>query len=170
MRLLLITIFLFSSLHAKSGILDIQWSNVYPKYQKPSIPYPDVLTKNIINTKLPVYIPSSYTYDENMTVVADENFYTISFLLEGATVAMTGDRTYQKSVSLNNAEFKAIMKASPPVEFIRAEGMMTAEFNRHGANYSMSIECTQPNKDERCTQTTLIKKLYRQLIMVGGRP
>lgn len=170
MRLLLITIFLFSSLHAKSGILDIQWPKPNPKHQKPSVPYPDVLTKNISNTKLPVYIPSSYAYDENMTVITDENFYTISFLLKGATVAITGDRTYQESVPANNAEFKAIMKASPPVEFIRAEGMMMAEFNRHGVNYSMTIECDKPNKDERCTETTLIKELYTRLIMVGGRP
>lgn len=170
MRLLFIVLFLLSSLGAESGILDIKWPVPIAKHQKPSIPYPDVLTKNIANTKLPVYIPSSYAYDENMTVVSDENFYTISFLLDGATVAITGDRTYQESVPTSNPEFKLIMKASPPVEFIRAEGMMTAEFNRHGVNYSMVIECDKPNKDERCTQTTLIKELYTRLIMVGGRP
>lgn len=170
MRLLLITIFLFSSLHSESGILDVQWPKINPKQQKPSIPYPDVLTKNINNTKLPVYIPSSYAYDTNMSVIAMENFYTISFLLDGATVGITGDKTYQERVPATNSEFKSIMKASPPVEFIRAEGMMTAEFNRHGVNYSMVIECDTPNNDERCTQTTFIQKLYKRLIMVGGRP
>lgn len=169
MRLLFILLFLLSALGAESGILDIKWPKPNPKQQKPSIPYPDVLTKNIGNTKLPIYIPSSYAYDENMSVVSDENFYTISFTLKGATVAITGDKTYQESVPVTNPEFKLIMKASPPVEFIRAEGMMTAEFNRHGVNYSMVIECDNPNKDKRCTQTTLIKELYRRLIMVGGR-
>lgn len=169
MRLLLITIFLCSALSAESGILDIKWPEPVTKHQKPSIPYPNVLSKNISNTKLPVYLPSSYAYDEKMTVVADENFYTISFALNGAMVAITGDRTYQASVPATDSEFKLIMKASPPVEFIHAEGIMMAEFNRHGVNYSMTIECDKPKTDERCTQTNLIKELYTRLIVVGGK-
>lgn len=170
MRLVLITLFLFSWLQAESGILDIQWPKPNPKHQKPAIPYPDILTKNIENTKLPVYIPSSYAYDENMSVIGTENFYTITFPLDKAKVMITGDKTYQESVPASNPEFKAMMKATPPVEFIRAEGLMMAEFNRHGVNYVMTIECDKPDSDERCTQTSLISNLYTRLIMVGGRP
>ena len=151
-RLIVLTLLLFSSLYAQSGILDIEWPKPNPQHQKPSVPYPDVLTKKIVNTKLPVYIPTSYAYDANMTVVTTENFYTISFQLEGASVSITGDKTYQQSVPATNAEFQAIMKASPPVEFIRAEGMMMAQFNRHGVNYSMVIECNKPDSDKRCTE------------------
>ncbi len=169
MRRLLIIPFLFSLLNADSGILDIKWPKPNLKHQKPSTPYPEVLTEGIKDVKLPVYIPNSYAYDKNMIVVADKNFYTISFLFKDATVMISGDRTYQESVS-NKQEFKAILKATPPVTFEQEEGIMTAEFNRHGVNYSMAIECDKPQTDERCTDTKLIKDLYNRLIMVGGRP
>jgi hypothetical protein len=168
MRLLLILSFLFSLLNADSGILDIKWPKPNIKQQKPSIPYPKVLTEGIKDVRLPVYIPNAYAYDKNMIVVADENFYTITFLFKGATVMISGDRTYQESVS-NNPAFKAMLKATPPVTFDQKEGVMTSEFNRHGVNYSIEIECDKPLTDKRCTDTTLIKSLYNRLIMVGGK-
>ena len=170
MRLLLITLFFCASLNADSGILDIQWPKPNAKHQKPPTPYPAVLTKGIEEVKLPVYLPSSYAYDKNMVVVADNNFYTVSFTLQGADIMVSGDKTYQESVSATNPEFKAIMKATPPVEFMQSEGIMSAEFNRHGVNYSLAVECEKPETDKRCTETTFIKELYNRLIMVGGRP
>ena len=168
MRLLLIILFALSSLNADSGILDIKWPKPNAKHQKPSMPYPEVLTKGIKEVKLPVYIPNSYAYDKTMVVVSDNNFYTISFTFNGASVAVSGDKTYQESVS-NNPEFKAMLKATPPVTFEQEEGIMTAEFNRHGVNYSIIIECDKPDTDKRCTDTKLIKDLYSRLIMVGGK-
>ncbi len=170
MRLLLITLFLCSSLSAESGILDIKWPKPNAKHQKPSSPYPAVLTEGIEEVKLPVYLPSSYAYDKNMVIVADNNFYTISFIFKGATVMVSGDKTYQESVSSSNPEFKALLKATSEVEFQQEEGIMTAEFNRHGVNYSMAIECDEPKTDERCAEPKLIKELYNRLIIVGGRP
>jgi hypothetical protein len=170
MRLLFVILFFISSLCADSGILDIQWPKPNAQHQKPSTPYPAVLTQGIKEVKLPVYIPNTFAYDEKMTVVADENFYTISFSLQGASVAISGDKTYQESISSPNPEFKKIMKSSPPVAITQAEGIMSAEFNRHGVNYAIEIECDSPKKDTRCTQPTLINELYSRLIMVGGRP
>ena len=167
MRSILIALFIFSSLHADSGILDIQWPKPNDQQQKPSIPYPDVLTQGIEDVKLPVYLPNSYAYNKNMIVVANSDFYTISFLFQGITVMISGDRTYQESVT-NNAEFNAMLKDTPPVSFEQEEGIMSATFNRHGVNYSMAIECDEPKTDERCTQTKLINELYNRLIMVGG--
>ena len=170
MRLLLTTLFLLSSLNAESGILDIKWPKSNPQQQKPSTPYPNVLTKGIKNTKLPVYIPISLAYDKKMVVVANKNFYTISFLLQGATVMVSGDKTFQESVSNSNADFQKMMKASPAVEFMEEEGMRSANFNRHGANYELLIECEQPKKDVRCKEESFLRKIYSKLIMVGGRP
>ncbi len=169
MRRLLILPLLFGILSADSGILDIKWPKPNAKHLKPSTPYPKVLTEGIKDVRLPVYIPNSYAYIKNMVVIADKNFYTISFPFKGATVTISGDRTYQESVS-NKQEFKAILKAIPPVTFQQEEGIMTAEFNRHGVNYSMEIECDKPQRDKRCTDTKLIKELYSRLIMVGGHP
>lgn len=169
MRLLLLTLFLISSLNSDSGILDIKWPKPNPQHQKPSKPYPDVLTKAIKNTKLPVYIPSSYAYDKKMIVVTDENFYTISFLLEGATLMIEGDKTFQQSISTSNQKFQKIMKSSP-IKFIQEEGIMSTDFNRHGVNYTFSVECDKPKTDERCKEESFLKNLYNRLIMVGGRP
>jgi len=170
MRLLLTTLLLLSSLSAESGILDIKWPKPNPQHQKPSTPYPSVLTKGIKNTKLPVYIPSSLAYDKKMVVVANKNFYTISFLLQDATFMVSGDRTFQKSVPTSNSGFQKMMKASSTVEFMEEEGMRSANFNRHGVNYELLVECEKPKTDARCKEDTFIRKLYSRLIMVGGRP
>jgi hypothetical protein len=169
MRLLLITLFIISSLNSDSGILDIKWPKPNAKHQKPSTPYPDVLTKGIKDTKLPVYLPSSYAYDKKMIVVADNNFYTISFLLQGATFMVEGDKTFQQSVSTSNQKFHKVMKASP-IEFIQEEGIMSTDFNRHGINYTLSVECENPEKDKRCKEENFLQNLYNRLIIVGGRP
>ena len=168
MRLLLLTIFLFSNLSAESGILEIKWPKPNPKYQKPIIPYPHVLINGIANTKLPIYIPNSYAYDKNMIVVANENFYTISFILDGAIFMVSGDKTYQESISKSDSKAQAIMKRTS-LEFVQAEGMMTTDFNRHGVNYSLLIECDKPKTDKRCTQDNFLKDIYKRLIMVGGK-
>ena len=172
MRLLLTTLLLLSSLSAESGILDIKWPKPNPQHQKPSTPYPSVLTKGIKETKLPVYIPSSLAYDKKMVVVANKNFYTISFLLQGATLMVSGDKTFQESVSTSTATsgLQKMLKASPTVEFMEEEGMRSANFNRHGVNYELLIECEKPKTDKRCTEEDFIRKLYSRLIMVGGRP
>jgi hypothetical protein len=170
MRLLLITLLVFSSLNAESGILDIQWPKPNPQQQKPSVPYPSVLTEGIKNTKLPVYIPSSLAYDKNMIVVANKDFYTISFLLQGAIAMVSGDRTFQESISTSNADFQKVMKPSPSVDFMEEDGIRYANFNRNGVNYELLIECDEPKKDTRCTEEHFIRQLYSRLIMVGGRP
>ncbi|SFV61737.1 hypothetical protein MNB_SV-14-243 [hydrothermal vent metagenome] len=170
MRLLLSTLLLVLSLNAQSGILNIKWPKPNPQQQKPSTPYPSVLTKGIKNTRLPVYIPSSFAYDKNMIVVVNNNFYTISFILQGATLMVSGDRTFQDTISNSNSDLQKIMKPSPAVEFTQEEGMMSANFNRHGANYELLIECDKPKIDKRCKEDTFLRKIYNKLIMVGGRP
>jgi hypothetical protein len=169
MRLILLTLFFISSLSSESGILDIKWPKPNLQHQKPSMPYPTVLLEGIKNSKLPVYLPSSYAYDKKMIVVADKNFYTISFLLQGATLMISGDRTFQESISPSNTEFQKVVK-SKAVVFREEEGIMNTDFNRHGVNYTLSIECEQPKKDKRCQEEIFLHNLYNKLIMVGGRP
>jgi len=168
MRILLISIFLFSFSHAQSGLLDVVWPKPNLKQQKPSIPYPSVLTQGIKNTALPIYIPSNYAYDKKMIVVAEQNFYAISFLLDGAIINISGDKTYQETISSENPEFSAITKNTAPVEYNKAEGIVTANFNKHNVNYILSIECDDPESDQRCT-ISMVSTLYSKLIMVGGK-
>jgi hypothetical protein len=169
MRLLLpIILFLLSSLHAESGILEIKWPQSNLQQQKPLNPYPTVLTNGIKDTLLPIYIPSSYAYDTKMIVVADKNFYTISFFIDKATVMMAGDKTFQESISISDSKFQKVIHPSP-IEFLDDEGIMSIDFNRHGVNYTLSIECDDYQTDKRCKEEVFLKNLYNRLIMVGGK-
>lgn len=166
---LLFFMFLSYGLLSAGGILDIKWPKVNSSQQKPTVPYPKVLIKGIKDVRLPVYLSASYAYDKNMIVVANQGFYSISFVLDGAIVLFEGDRTYQESVSVKNPEFSKIMQKTKSVEFSRSEEIMVAEFNRHGANYAISVECDKPKTDKRCTQESFVRDLYSHIVMVGGR-
>lgn len=170
MRLLFLSLFSLLFLNA-GGVLDVDWSSIdRSAQQKASAPYPNVLVEGIKDVRLPVYLSATYAYDKNMVVVADKGFYAISFVLNGITVLFEGDRTYQESVSPSNKEFQKIVQKSTFVEFLKSEEVMIAEFNRHGANYAISVECDKPKTDKRCTQEKFIRGLYNNLKMVGGRP
>ena len=168
MRLLLTVLLLISYLNAESGILNIKWPKPNLRQQKPSNPYPDILTKGIKDTKLPVYVPSTYAYDKRMSVVADKNFYTISFFIDRAIVMVGGDRTFQESISTSDAKFEEVIKPSD-IKFIEDEGIMSTDFNRHGVNYTLSIECEDYKTDKRCKEEGFLRNLYNRLIMVGGK-
>lgn len=169
MRLLFLMFFTFLYLNG-GGILDIKWPKKNKAHQKPSIPYPSVLVKGTKDVKLPVYLSSSYAHNKNIQLVSDRDFYSISLLLDGATVLFEGDRTYQVAVSASNAKFQKVVQKVSRVEYSKSEEIMMAEFNRHGANYAISVECDNPKRDKRCTEESFVKNLYNRIIMVGGRP
>jgi hypothetical protein len=170
MRALLITILTYSLTWAGGGVLDIEWPAPNQAQQKSIANYPDVLKEGIKDVRLPVYLSSQYIYDKSMVVVANEDFYSISFTLEGASVLFEGDRTYQETVSPSNPEFQKIAQKTKPVEYSTSEEIMIAQYQRHGANYNISVECDEPERDQRCTDEKFIRKLYQSLVMVGGRP
>jgi hypothetical protein len=170
MRTLLFTLITFSFIHAGGGVLDIEWPAPNQAQQKSMANYPKVLKEGIKEVRLPVYLSSQYIYDKSMVVVADKNFYSISFTLQGASILFEGDRTYQEAVSPDNPEFQKIAKKIKPVEYSSSEEMMIAQYQRHGANYNITVECDKPESDERCTDEKFIRKLYQSLKMVGGRP
>ena len=168
MRLLFLIFLMYTFLHA-GGVLDIKWPKINASEQKSSTPYPKVLTEGVKDVRLPVYLPSSYAHDKNMLIVSEQGFYSISFVLNGAMVLIEGDRTYQESVSPANPEFQKIVQQSQSVTFSVSEEIMTAEFNRHGANYAISVECDKPKTDKRCTEENFIRGLYSSIVLVGGR-
>jgi len=169
MRLLFFMVLSYAFLNG-GGVLDIKWPKISNAEQKPTVPYPRVLVKGIKDVRLPVYLSGAYVYDKKMSVISNKDFYSISFVLNGVSVLFEGDRTYQESVSSTNPKFQKIIKPSEAVEFSVSEDIMTAEFNRHGANYAISVECDKPKTDKRCTQESFVRKLYSSLVMVGGHP
>ncbi len=170
MRLFYLILLSLSLVRAGGGVLEVDWSSINQSQQKPSAPYPKVLVEGIKEVRLPVYLSASYAYEKNMVVVANRDFYSISVILKGATVVFEGDRSYQESVSPSNREFQKIVQKPNSVEFLNSEGVMSAEFNRHGVNYTILVECDNPKKDKRCVKQKFISNLYHSLKVVGGRP
>lgn len=170
MKTLLFTVLTSGFVWAGGGVLDIEWPAPNQAQQKSIANYPNVLKEGIKDVRLPVYLSSQYIYDKSMVVVANEDFYSISFTLEGASVLFEGDRTYQESVSPSNPEFQKIAQKIKAVEYSTSEEIMIAQYTRHGANYNISVECDKPESDQRCTDEKFIRKLYQSLVLVGGRP
>ncbi len=174
MRLFFLAVLLYGAVislaEAESGVLDINWSelnSIHAKAAARRAPYPKVLSQGIRNVTLPVYLPASHAYDKNMSVVADKNFYTIMLFLKDARLRVSGDRTYQQSVT-TNPQLETVKSAATVLRFMHSEGMMTTSFNKFGANYSLELECDKPDQDSRCLQESFLKELYQSLIVVGG--
>ena len=150
------------------GVLEVEWPKPNKQHQKSMKAYPKALKNKIKNTALPVYLPRYYIYKKEMTIVSDKLFYTASIPLQGATLMITGDRTFQQKINSKAKQLKANLKAID-AKFIRAEGIMSTSFNRHGINYSLAIECDSPNQDKRCTEDKFLKKVYSELVLIGGK-
>ena len=150
------------------GLLEVHWPKAKSHNEKVKRTYPTALKQATDTVSLPIYIPRFYVYDKTMSIVSDKNFYTITIFFKGATLMISGDRTYQQKVTSTNKQFQKMMKASPTT-FTQAEGMMTTDFNRHGVNYALVLECDSPKSDKRCTKETFLKQIFNGLIIVGGK-
>lgn len=170
MKALFFMILSYGLIWAGGGVLEIKWPEQSQAQQKSMPNYPKVLKEGIRDVRLPVYLSMQYIHDKSMVVVADKNFYSISFKLKGASVLFEGDRTYQEALSTNDAEFQKIVQKTQAVEYASSEEIMIAQYQRHGANYSISVECDKAEADERCGDDAFVRKLYHSLKLVGGRP
>ena len=169
MRSVLTLLLFLSSFVMAGGVLEVDWPKAPNTTQKMKMrAYSPTLQKGILEVTMPVYMPSSYVYENSLSVVADKNFYAITVFLKGATLMVSGDRTYQQKVVSGAKQLKAEMKKVSN-RFIHAEGMMTTDFNRHGVNYSLTIECDKPKSDKRCIEDSFLKNIYTRLIIVGGK-
>jgi len=167
MRSILIILIAFSYANA-GGLLQVDWPKPTKQHQKSMRAYPKAIREKIKDVTLPVYLPRYYIYKKDMSIVSDKEFYTATIPLQGATLMVAGDRTYQQKVKSGAKQLKEKMKAID-AKFVLAEGMMSTSFNRHGINYSLVLECDSPDKDIRCKDDNFLKKVYNGLILIGGK-
>jgi hypothetical protein len=156
-----------SLLLANGGLLKVDWSKGVVNQQKIKV-LPKVLKDGIKDVTLPVYMPRYYIYEKNISVVSDANFYTITIPLQKATLMISGDRTYQEKIISKATKLKTKMK-SITNKFIKAEGIISIDFHRHGVNYTLSLECEAPDSDPRCRDEKFLQKIYNGLIFIGGK-
>jgi hypothetical protein len=155
-------------LSSEGGLLKVDWSKIVANQQKPQV-ISEKLKKRIAEVTLPVYMPKYYIYEKNIFIVTNPNFYTITITLDGAKVMILGDRTYQLKVSSKDKRFKSIQMKLSNEKFIQAEGISSMDFQRHGVNYSLAVECDNPESDFRCKDHSFLKKLYNRLVLIGGK-
>lgn len=150
------------------GVLPVDWSAADSSHIKKTRSVPTALQKAVKDVTLPVYIPKAYASEKNLEVVALKDFYAVTIHFKDATMMISGDRTYQQEIVSGGEQIVANMKKVAN-KFIRSEGILSTDFHRHGVNYTLSIECDQPNKDSKCTKDTFLKRMYKSLIIVGGK-
>jgi hypothetical protein len=151
----------------KNGLLKVDLSSKEIQRYKNSRSAPTPLQKRVSVVAMPVYMPKEFIKNRDITIVADKNFYTISIPLKGALLMISGDRTYQQKVISGGEKLEKMMKLTDS-KFMISEGIMGVDFQRHGVNYSLSVECDDPYEDSRCTKKSFLKKIYNDLILVGG--
>jgi len=168
MNLIFTLLLVLSSQLFAQGLLAVDWSGVEKIAPRQHKSYPPLLQKSLKEITLPLYLPRRYLGDQRLFVVSDPNFYTATVLLDGAVLSITGDRTYQAKVRNADPLLKRAV-AQQTITFDQAEGIMMPNFNRHNVNYSLSIECDDPQGDVRCTQEDFLRTIYSELTPIGGR-
>jgi hypothetical protein len=151
----------------ENGLLKVDTSDPSIQHYKHKRSAPTALQKRLKGVTLPVYLPKRYANNKSLVIVSDKNFYNITIPLSRASLMISGDRTFQQKIISGGEKMEKTMKLLDS-RFIISEGIMGVDFGRHGVNYSLSVECEQPYKDKRCTKKSFLKRLYNELILVGG--
>ena len=81
---------------------------------------------------------------------------------------ISGDKSYQLEMHDIDVKSQKMLKRVKQ-EFIRSEGMIVTDFSRYGVNYSMQLECDKFEEDKRCLNDKFLRKLYQELVIVGGK-
>ena len=155
-------------LSAEGGVLSVNWPEKNRVQQKIEQEIPLVLRKKINEVTLPVLLPKSYLVNQKMSIVTEKNYYAITIFFKGANLMVSGDRSYQLEMKEIDKKSQKMLKRTKQA-FIHAEGMMVTDFNRYGVSYSMQLECDRFEEDKRCVNDAFLRKLYRELVMVGGK-
>ena len=155
-------------LSAEGGILSVKWPKKNSVQQKIEQETPSALRKKIEEVTLPVLLPKSYLRNQKMSIVAEKNYYAITIFFKGANLMVSGDRSYQLEMRDIDVKSQKMLKRVKQ-EFIRSEGMIVTDFSRYGVSYSMQLECDRFEEDKRCVNDNFLRKLYRELVIVGGK-
>ncbi|MGV6816999.1 MAG: hypothetical protein ACWA44_06970 [Thiotrichales bacterium] len=117
-------------------------------------------------TRLPVLLPSKLAFI-SYQASADKNSYDVQFQIQDATLLVSGDRYFQYLQSEIDADG---LSSSTRPQFLNSFGISQLLFTRYGANYSLSLECSDPQNDSRCIAPEYLNQLYDSLHVVGGQP
>ncbi len=167
-KILISLMVLIQMVNASGGVLPVEWPTKTNLQQKIEKSYPAELKKKIKKVELPVLLPKAYIFNQKMSIVAEKNYYAITIFFKGANLMVSGDRSYQLEMRDIDVKSQKMLKRVKQ-EFIRSEGMIVTDFSRYGVSYSMQLECDNFEEDKRCANDKFLRKLYRELVIVGGK-
>lgn len=121
--------------------------------------------------RLPVLLPDDGRMVERMRLFAKENHYVAAYRDDAHSVQITGTRIAQGKLEAKRAPER--MKAMSDEEgyvYQRTDYGCELSFTRYNVSYNISVECREPESDERCTGRDYVMQLAESLVYVGGGP
>lgn len=112
-------------------------------------------------TQVPVLWPEEPALLEAALATAEGDWYSLSAQRDGVTVVVQGDRVATVDPDMRPAGWVTPTWQAPLLG--RNEGIVEATFVAWGASYAVSIECSDPSGDRRCTEDAAVLALIAQL-------
>lgn len=127
----------------------------------------------VVNTRLPVLMPTLEALDlgaaPRTRLFPRENFYTLSIRGPNILIEVFGTRLAHAEAPDAASQRRLLARASN-LDISQTEYGVEVNFNRYGAAYSITIECTNPRTDLRCRQTDYAQRIAETLVIAGGTP
>ncbi|MBI1238456.1 MAG: hypothetical protein GC199_03855 [Alphaproteobacteria bacterium] len=126
----------------------------------------------IDETRLPLLIPTRRPLLDRMRLMSTGDTYVLSSREDGATIEIVGTRLAATAPKGPLAEQLARrMKDMRARGYLieRTETGFDLSFSRFGAAYSMTIECAELIRDERCRREDYLRELYEGMGVVLGK-
>ncbi|MEA1942748.1 MAG: hypothetical protein U9P68_10925 [Pseudomonadota bacterium] len=128
----------------------------------------------VTDTRLPVLIPSSNALglgaDPQTLLFPRENFYTLSITGADILVEVFGTRLAHATAPDDAAGRRLRAGDGDGYRVTATRYGQELSFNRYGAAYSITVECTRPEEDARCTAGDYVRRLADSLLIAAGRP
>ena len=106
-----------------------------------------------IKTSVPVLLPNDERLLRDAQFIADPVSYTATYTAVGATISIFGTR--RVAVRSSQAGSSAQEPSGKQISIDKTEFGYAASFKEFGANYLVTLECSQ-RKDPRCSKPTFI--------------
>jgi len=128
----------------------------------------------VTETRLPVLIPASNALaleaDARTLLFPRENFYTLSITGTDIVIEVFGTRLAHAAApdAMAGRRLRAADEEGYRVSATRYGQELS--FNRYGAAYSVTVECTRPGEDARCRSDAYVRQLADSLLIAAGNP
>ena len=161
-------------------LMPIDWAEVREAVQSKRLQRAAIRQMSIAADAPQPSLPMLLPFDEQIaakaavSVFPRQDSYAASMRMEKVAVEVHGERRAlvlpANDPMLRAAQSKTVARfagADVPFSLDKTEAGFDLTFGRFGAGYLVSIECFNPEKDERCLKPDFIKSLGEKMSLVG---